>query len=152
MASTVSAAQPIAGRVEVVDGDTIKVDGTKERVRLFGIDAPESRQSCRNAAGLRYLCGARAADALAQIVGRNGQVACEEQDRDRYGRIVAICRLDGKDIGAAMVSGGWARDYAQYSHGRYAAREAEAKAKRRGAWAGRWQAPWEWRRERRDGG
>ena len=94
----------LAGRARVIDGDTIEV-GTA-RVRLFGVDAPESAQRCV-AQGRRWPWGEHATRALAgRIDGRS--VACEERDRDRYGRIVAVCRHGGQDVNAWLVREGWA--------------------------------------------
>ena len=45
----------IAGTATVVDGDTVKIRGI--RIRLHGIDAPESKQQCRRANGERWRCG-----------------------------------------------------------------------------------------------
>ncbi len=81
----------IEGRATVVDGDTLAIEGLKARIRLYGIDAPESSQTCDDASGKRYLCGGRAAQYLADLIGRSGRVTCFEEDRDRYGRIVAEC-------------------------------------------------------------
>ncbi len=101
----------LSGTARVIDGDTLELKGA--RVRLHGIDAPESTQTCI-ADGRRWRCGQRAASALAQRI--SGQsVACKERDRDRYGRIVAVCRAGGKDLNAQMVSQGWALAYRQYS-------------------------------------
>ena len=100
----------LSGRARVIDGDTIEV-GTV-RVRLHGVDAPESKQSCL-AGGERWPCGQRATRALAgQIGGRT--VACSERDPDRYGRIVAICRHGGRDVNAWLVDQGWALAYRRY--------------------------------------
>ena len=52
---SLAAQEIIAGRASVLDGDTIEIRG--ERIRLFGIDAPESRQMCANANGQSYRCG-----------------------------------------------------------------------------------------------
>ncbi|MGD9538790.1 MAG: thermonuclease family protein [Alphaproteobacteria bacterium] len=132
----------LAGTASVIDGDTIEVHG--QRIRLFGIDAPEDGQTCRNAAGKAYRCGQVAALALADRIGR-ATVACEERDVDRYGRIVAVCRLGTLDLNAWLVAEGLAIDYPQYSNGMYAGEQAEAQAARRGLWAGEFVAPWEWR-------
>jgi len=88
--------------------------------RDIPIDAPEGKQTCLDAAGGRYLCGSRAADALASLIGRNGRVSCQEQDRDRYGRIVAVCSANARDINGELVAQGWALEYGDYSDGRYA--------------------------------
>lgn len=134
----------VTGRAIVIDGDTVEVDGS--RVRLHGVDAPESGQLCR-ADGLNWQCGQQAGHALAdRIEGR--VVLCEERDRDRYGRIVALCRVDGHDLGAWLVSRGWALAYRRYSTA-YAGEEAAAKAARRGLWRGEFVPPWDWRRGER---
>ena len=78
-----------SGPARVIDGDTLDVRGT--RIRLHGIDAPESAQTCL-AGGQRWRCGRSATQALVKrIAGR--PVACTERDRDRYGRVVAVCRV-----------------------------------------------------------
>ena len=91
----------LAGRARVIDGDTIEVGSA--RVRLFGVDAPESAQSCV-AASRPWPCGRQATLALAGRID-NRSVACEERDRDRYGRIVAVCRQGGQDVNAWLARG-----------------------------------------------
>ncbi len=141
------AAERIEGRTTVTDGDTIAVEGTKARIRLYGIDAPESGQTCDDAAGKRYLCGTQAADHLAELIGRSGRVTCFEEDRDRYGRIVAECSTPGNVvINAEMVRAGWAVEYDQYSDGRYDQEEAAARSAKRGMWQGTFVEPSKWRR------
>jgi len=75
-------------------------------------------------------------------------VTCAKTDIDRYGRIVAVCRADGRDINARMVSLGWAMAYRRYSK-IYEYEEVRAKAKRLGMWRGEFTAPWKWRRANR---
>jgi endonuclease YncB( thermonuclease family) len=78
----------LAGVASVIDGDTIEIRG--QRIRLYGIDAPESSQLCVRLTGERWRCGQQASFALADLIGRS-TVSCQPRDRDRYGRIVAVC-------------------------------------------------------------
>jgi endonuclease YncB( thermonuclease family) len=137
----------IAGRASVIDGDTLEIRG--ERIRLFGIDAPESGQTCLDAKGRSYRCGQKAALVLDARIGE-GVVTCERKDSDRYGRVVALCRVYGEDLGAWMVGLGWALAYRAYST-RYVAAEELARSRGLGIWAGRFVPPSEWRREHRQG-
>ncbi len=117
----------------VIDGDSLEVAGVS--VRLFGIDAPEREQDCRDAAGKTYSCGRSAQRALAAaIAGR--EVTCTPVDVDQYKRDVSVCTADNGDLGEAMVRGGHALDYTRHSRGRYADAEREAREARRGLWAG----------------
>jgi endonuclease YncB( thermonuclease family) len=119
----------------------------QKRIRLFGIDAAESSQLCDNAAGQAYRCGQQAALALADHIGRR-TVRCEGKQRDRYGRLVAICYLSGDDLNAWMVSQGLALAFRKYST-LYVPQEDEAQRARRGLWSGSFEPPWEWRKAHR---
>jgi endonuclease YncB( thermonuclease family) len=130
----------------VVDGDTFTVGA--ERVRLWGVDAPEGRQVCQDAKGQGYACGDVARDQLVGLIGGR-IVRCGVRDRDPYGRAVSRCQAGGTDLGGAMVRAGWAVDYALFSRGAYASTEAEARRARRGLWAGRFETPWTWRADER---
>lgn len=133
---------PIVGRATVVDGDTLEVRG--QRIRLWGIDAPESRQTCERA-GQTYRCGQEAANRLSARLGAR-TVSCTPRGRpDRYGRIVARCVVQGVDLGAWLVSEGLALDYPRFSGGTHSGAERGARQARRGVWAGEFQRPWEWR-------
>jgi endonuclease YncB( thermonuclease family) len=132
----------ISGRAKVVDGDSLEVAG--ERIRLFGIDAPEAHQQCRDARGVPYACGRAATRALAALAG--ARVSCTLVTHDRYERDVATCTANGRDLGDAMVRAGHALDYARHSGGRYAEAEREARAAKRGIWAGTFEQPEAWRR------
>jgi endonuclease YncB( thermonuclease family) len=63
LASTSAAfADELAGRASIIDGDTLEIHGT--RIRVWGIDAPESDQLCRNEESEHYRCGQQAANDL----------------------------------------------------------------------------------------
>lgn len=131
----------VSGRAIVIDGDTIEIDRT--RIRLEGIDAPESSQTC----GRRWLgswdCGIAAAHELQSLVdGR--RVTCESRGQDRYGRMIGLCAVDGQDINEAMVQTGYAWAFIKYST-RYVAAEAEAKAAGAGIWQGDAEPAWIYR-------
>ncbi|KQO66055.1 nuclease [Methylobacterium sp. Leaf87] len=145
---TPALADPIVGRASVTDGDTVVIRET--RIRLHGIDAPESAQTCKDATGKDYRCGQAAALALADHIGKR-VVTCEPRDTDRYGRVVAVCRAESKDLNAWMVREGHAIAYRRYSE-EYVNSELTAKSLRHGIWAGTFQDPSDWRREKRAGG
>ena len=141
----VSAIAGLVGPVRVIDADTWDVGG--ERVRLFGIDAPEVAQSCRDGAGKPWACGVWTA---AQVRERyeNRVVACERLDTDRYGRTVARCFDDGADVARDMVARGLAFAYRRYSQD-YVLDEKAAVIKAVGLHSGTVQAPAEYRAEYR---
>ena len=132
----------LAGRVSVVDGDSLVMGG--HQIRIHGIDALESAQTC-TAGGRRWRCGKEASRALSRRIGGR-RVACEPRERDRYGRTVAVCRAGRHDLGAWMVANGWAIAYRRHSRA-YVKEERAARQARRGMWRGEFVAPADWRRE-----
>src|SRR4029079_5750458 len=88
---------PITGDVRVIDGDTITVGDT--RVRLEGIDAPETAQTCRRKWFGWWASGTAATTRLTTRVG-NGPVSCERRGLDKYGRTLGVCFVNGRDINA----------------------------------------------------
>jgi endonuclease YncB( thermonuclease family) len=141
---SIDARAEIIGPARIVDGDTLVVRNVK--IRLHGIDAPERKQFCQTSAG-DYPCGQSATRALDKLIG-SSVVRCVEQDRDRYGRVVAVCHAGPTNLNAALVRQGWALAYRRYSKD-FVGGEADAKNNKRGLWAGRFKAPWDWRKERR---
>ncbi len=137
-----AARDDLTGHAEVIDGDSITVGGT--RVRLYGIDAPELDQSCNDRSGATYACGRLAKRHLEKVA--KGSVTCESVEMDQYGRDVSICYAGATDLGAAMVSAGWARAYLSYSL-RYASAEQAARDARRGLWDGDFDDPWAFRED-----
>ena len=138
-------AETLTGKPYVTDGDTVKISG--ERIRLEGIDAPETNQRCKDASGKGYDCGLVSTAALRTKIGRNS-ITCEGTARDRYGRFLGICYLNELDLNGWLVRNGYALAYTRYSR-RYASAEGEARENGRGLWAGEFVAPWNWRRGER---
>ncbi len=123
-----ASAETIAGPATVIDGDTIRIG--EERIRLRGIDAPESRQECAAAPGGTWRCGEAATVALAALA--QAGLACEWSARDQYERILAIClSADGTNVNAALVEAGLAWSYLSTV---FAAEEDRARAAGRGVW------------------
>ncbi len=131
--------------LHVSDGDTLVIDG--ERIRLWGMDAPEFGQKCQKL-NVAYDCGITAREVLISLIGEQ-LVVCRQVATDRYGRTVARCSVNGEDPGEQMGEAGWALDFSRYSDGYYAAAERRAHRARRGLWGGQFDLPWEWRQQPR---
>ena len=129
-----------AGDVVIVDGDTLVWRG--ERVRLYGIDAPESDQSCTvNARD--YPCGEKAMQWLIEKIGKE-EVRCEKRGRDRYDRLLAVCFAGEQNLNRGLVEAGLALAYRRYSQEFVSAEDAARRAAK-GFWAGTFVPPWQWR-------
>jgi endonuclease YncB( thermonuclease family) len=140
----VAHAETVTGAARVVDGDTIEIEDQK--IRLWGIDAPEAAQRCTEGGAL-YPCGLDASRALSKLIGRK-PVSCTRGDTDRYGRMVAVCSVEGMDISKWMVTRGQAIAFRKYSLD-YVGDEDRAKAAKIGMWAGEFQDPFDFRRQSR---
>lgn len=141
LARTSGTAHIVTGRATVVDGDTLEIGGV--RVRLEGIDAPETGQTCGGGWFGRWRCGSGATAQLRWLVGGR-RVECESAGRDKYGRTLGWCTADGRDINAEMVRTGFAWAFVKYST-RYEAIEAEARNAKRGIWKGPSEPAWVYR-------
>ena len=138
-------AADLVGVASVIDGDTLEIHG--QRIRLLGIDAPESPQYCYLPDGKKWRCGQTAALKLDEFIG-NKTITCNKKGKDRYRRIVAVCSADGVDLGAWLVENGWALAYERYSKA-YVEHQARARAAKAGIWKSRFQKPWDWRKQKR---
>ena len=144
-ATAANAADMLTGRIQVIDADTWEVGGL--RVRLHGIDAPELDQTCEDPGGAIWSCGAWVTHVVRQNFGGKRAV-CMRRDTDRYGRVVASCTVQGADAGEVLVQAGLAFAYRKYS-GDYIADEDRAAAAGGGLHAGKVQAPWLYRGQKR---
>lgn len=124
--------------LHIVDGDTIDVliDGKKERVRLIGIDTPETVDQRK-----RVQCYGPEASAKMKELLSGKFITLQRkpnEDRDDYDRLLRYVSLDGRDIGAQMIEEGYARSTcAAFRHPRcaeYDRLERSAKI----SWKGRW--------------
>jgi endonuclease YncB( thermonuclease family) len=140
--STLSSKGGAIGTATVIDGDTIEIRG--QRIRLYGIDAPESRQIC-TLDGKPWLCGKDAAMHLDDLISRR-TVRCDAKDTDRYGRMVAVCSVGNTELNARMVEDGFAVAYRKYGGNRYDQEENQARQEKIGVWASDFEMPWVWRK------
>jgi len=130
--------------VGIADGDTITVLHNRNdqvKIRLYGIDAPESGQSFGKASKQNL---------SSMVHGQSVQV--EVMDTDRYGRTVARIFVDGEDVNAAQLRSGYAWLYRQYCKdwvcGEWVRLEAEARSSGAGLWVEKDPTPpWQWRRD-----
>lgn len=136
----------VAKSVRVIDGDTVEViptEGPSERIRLLGIDAPESNQAH----------GAYSTQVLQQCVSQ-GQVTVEWFEQDRYQRLLGKVRAGDVDCNLNQIKQGAAWHYKQYQNGQserdrftYANAEVNARQHALGLWANAIvTAPWDYRR------
>jgi endonuclease YncB( thermonuclease family) len=133
-----------AADAAVVDGDTLVLN--HRTYRLYGIDAPEYHQSCKDKDGNDWACG-KAARAQMIVLVAPGSLICYPQAMDKYGRTVATCASATiPDLGAAMARAGLATAPGppEFSNV-YQTQSDEAKAARRGIWQGSFDAPADWR-------
>ena len=97
---------------KVIDGDTLFVGPTK--IRLQGIAAPEWDEPFGPEAR---------AFLIAVALGKRAR--CDLTGERSFDRQVAVCRIDGQDLGRLIVGAGLARDCPRYSGGRYETFEVE---------------------------
>lgn len=118
----------------VHDGDTLRLC-SGQRIRLFGIDAPELKQPFGRESG-NYLRGL--------VLHKDVGLACKGRSFKR-----PVCRVSvgGLDVERAMVSQGWAYDFPKYSYGFYKSEERMAQSRGVGVWSKPKQVkPWVWRK------
>jgi len=139
--TTSAAAGTLIGIPVISDADTVTIGSVK--VRLSGVDAPETKQLCLDAKGQPWECGKAARDQLIKkSAGRTW--VCSASGQDKYQRSLAKCHVEGEDIQRWLVRSGLALSFTRFSHD-YDADEKAARAARVGLWSGAFIAPWDWR-------
>ena len=139
----------------VIDGDTVDVRpagwrslfAKPTRIRMYGIDAPESDQKG----------GTQATKQLRRIIGSGRGLRLEVRDTDHYGSTVELLNNSQQgrlnSCNRQMLAAGHAYWYRQYGGADlgFADAEAEARRKRRGVWKSRrpQTKPWDYRRRQR---
>tara|TARA_B100000579_G_scaffold121541_1_gene97814 strand:+ start:200 stop:706 length:507 start_codon:yes stop_codon:yes gene_type:complete len=140
----------ISGKALTIDGDTIKIKNKK--IRLHGIDAPEIKQLCQRtflsififSFQENYKCGEISKKKLEKYV-KNNIIKCKVEGIDRYKRILGTCYKNTININSRMVRNGYAVAYKKYSK-KYLSAEREAKREELGLWKGKFDMPWDWRK------
>ena len=139
--TTSTRAADLIGVPRIIDGDTVEISGVK--VRLEGIDAPETDQFCLDDKSQPRECGNGVRyQLIKKSAGRSW--TCRVSGQDVFHRSLASCHIDGEDIQRWMVRSGLALSFKRYSH-TYDADETAAREARAGLWAGAFIAPWDWR-------
>ena len=137
----------LSGKIRITkvsDGDSLRSGNL--RIRIFGVDAPELKQTCQEQNGVSWPCGLAAHQKLTKLIGADKTLQCAVRDVDRYGRLVMQCFKGVVDVGAEMVRSGHALAYRAFTK-IYIAEEHHARSAHRGVWRGTFLSPWEWRRQ-----
>lgn len=140
----------ISGTPEVLDADVLKFG--IQRVILWGIDAPEKRQTCQ-LNGQLWGCYDVAFRYLQLLAGR-GEVTCTyKSDPDPFGRRFGVCESGGQDLNAEMVRAGLALALDEQTED-YDAAMADAITAAVGLWqvGVNFEEPWVFRRRETPGG
>ncbi len=140
--------QTLYGEAIAISGDTFRMGN--EVFYLYGVSAPKLNQTCINNIGRHYSCGNSSKLFLAEKLQENQPVCTTISSAPKQGDAVpAICNIGKYDLGALMISGGWA--IPSTSGGIvYVAYETEAKKRKQGMWQGAFSSPWEWERVQAD--
>ena len=130
-------------QASVIDGDSFRIG--EDEFRIYGIDAPEYRQSCLRSNGSEWACGKAARDGLDRQL-RGQKFSCDVHAKDQFGRTIVTCLNEKElDLGSSLVAQGFAVSSRHFDEIVYAAEESGAKNAKRGIWQGEFKRPDEWR-------
>ena len=140
-----SFAKNIIGKAKIIDGDTIHIGENK--IRLHGIDAPETKQTCL-IDSKEWFCGKQSTIELRKLI--NDQIVkCIVNDIDIYNRFVAVCLVDTINLNQLMVNNGWALAYRYYSTD-YIIEEKFARDHKLGIWKSQFLKPYIFRKQNKN--
>jgi len=118
----------------VVDGDTIILDGN-ERVRIIGVDTPETKHPQKP---VEYFGKEAAAFTKRMVEGKKVRLEYDWQKQDRYGRTLAYVYLDdGTFLNAELIKQGYGFAYTKFPFkylDEFRQYEREARENNRGLW------------------
>ena len=138
-------AKTINGKPRIIDGDTIHIKSNK--IRLHGIDAPETKQTCK-IGNEEWYCGKQSTKELKKLINKQN-VECVINDVDVYNRYIAICYIDEININQWMVKNGWAIAYRYYSKD-YINEEEYADDNKLGIWKSKFIEPYLYRKKNKN--
>ena len=139
---------PIRADGRAIDGDTVSFD-----VRIFGADAFEKTQLCRNTDGC-WPCGKAAQDYASKLL-KSGSSTIRLTGKQSYGRPIGTVEIGGQDLGESMIAAGLAVPATSYLKNdperakRYLAAYENAEARHAGVHAGYFIDPAKWSRGER---
>lgn len=133
----------LADDIKVIDGDTINKNG--EKIRFFGIDAPEIDQECKKN-GKIIKCGLIAKEFLEKKISNN-KIICNKKGQDIYKRTIAECFVDKISLSKLLVLNGYAFAYKKYSK-KHVYHEKRAKILKKGLWSMQFEYPWKYRKKK----
>lgn len=136
----------------VIDGDTVDFmieSGILERVRILGVDTPETSPAQNKAGEYNDITNIECLDSWGDSATRFAKGVLENKyakligdsvsdERDYYDRLLAYLEIGGKDFGLILLENGYARAYRKYDYIRkeqYILTEEKAKAKKYGLWS-----------------
>ncbi len=142
--STSQAFENFTGIATIIDGDTIDIG--KLRIRLHGIDAPETGQKCKKPNGGSWACGKDAIKAIVKLADGKS-VHCVGDTWDTFGRFVAVCTVGNIEINKELVRLGLAWNFDKYSMD-YKSLENRVREAKSGVFRAPTMTPWEYRSQR----
>jgi len=134
-------AEEVTGSATVVDAEHLRING--QVFRLAGIDVPAPDQICQNKAGKDYKCGYIASTGLMDLTA-GATVRCISVENRGLHEIVARCDADGYDLSKGMIYTGWALPLASHE-AEFRKVFKQAKTRKYGLWAGKFERPDQWR-------